>query len=766
MVTDFSMTSALLYFGGAAAAPFYPIYLWVTLGNGFRYGLPYLAASVSASVCGFFMVVLTSDFWQAQLPLGAGLLAALIIIPAYAASLIRKLTEAKAQAVAANQAKSHFLASMSHELRTPLNAIIGMSDLLRQSRLEDDQREMTSTIRASGGALLSLIDDILDFSRIEAGEARLMDADFELQRELTDLAAMFRPEATRKAIAFHVHVAADVPLRLRGSVRHLRQVLINLVANAIKFTHRGYVFVKVARVPSVTGRQVRLCFEISDTGIGIDPERQERIFERFTQADDSIHRRYGGTGLGLAISRSLVNLMGGSISLVSLPRRGSTFTVELPLAIAPIDGRELVCPPVRVVVASPDPALAETVGRALAPLGLEPVPLPPTDRPLQAIATAAADAETATVALVDPRCDPSGVAGFGDTSPCAGPRPVPLVFLGTDGTALEPRIGFIASLPIPCTTQEMVNVLSLGLAFASDADGGDAAAKAARTPKYRHQGLRILVAEDNPVNQKVTKRILEHAGHDPTIVDDGANALHALEAHSFDLLILDVNMPSVGGIDVIKLHRFASLGEPRTPIVALSADASAETQEACTAAGADVYLTKPVEPHRLLSVIDDLRQAALDRRQPGRDERPAAPADSDTGGRVTSIASHPRYRADAQPAINRAVLQSLIEFGGDDFVFETLEEFVANTERLVAQITDAIGRADAPAFRDAVHALRGTSGNVGAEAIWRLCQDMRGIGGDRLKVDGAEYLDRLTREFARYRQELARYAASQQHGSS
>ena len=325
MTADYLTLGGLMISGGASLAPLYVIYMWVTVGNGLRYGHRYLQASVAMAGASFLIVIQNTSYWLDNRPLGLGLLLGLVAIPLYMTSLLKALTSARDDARRANTAKSHFLATMSHEFRTPLNGIVSASTLLASTRLNAEQRESSDILQASSHSLLALVEDVLDISRIEAGKLHRVDSDFSLDALLRDVELVLMPMAMRKSLSFQVQVGQAVPARLVGDHNHLRQILMNLVSNAIKFTQHGSVSVSVDVVGVGNADQLTLKFSVRDTGIGIPLQAQARIFDAFEQADQGRARRFGGTGLGTTIAKSLVELMGGSIGMESTEAVGSHF---------------------------------------------------------------------------------------------------------------------------------------------------------------------------------------------------------------------------------------------------------------------------------------------------------------------------------------------------------------------------------------------------------------------------------------------------------
>ncbi|MEO6076682.1 MAG: ATP-binding protein [Dokdonella sp.] len=325
MLADYLTLGGLMSFGGASLAPLYVIYMWVTVGNGLRYGHRYLHASVAMAAASFLVVIQLTPYWIENRSLAWGLLLGLVAIPAYLTSLLKALTSARDEARRANTAKSHFLATMSHEFRTPLNGIVSASALLASTPLSVEQRENFDILQASAHSLLALVEDVLDISKIEAGKLQKVDSDFSLAGLMHNVELVLMPAAKKKELAFNIQIDEDVPAYLHGDQNHLRQVVMNLVSNAIKFTDHGSVLVTVRKLDTAVKGNVNLSFSVRDSGIGIAQAAQSRIFDAFEQADQGRSRRYGGTGLGTTIAKSLVELMGGSIAMESTEGVGSHF---------------------------------------------------------------------------------------------------------------------------------------------------------------------------------------------------------------------------------------------------------------------------------------------------------------------------------------------------------------------------------------------------------------------------------------------------------
>ena len=773
LVSDVAFISVFLHVGDGFSAPWFPIYLWVIFGFGFRYGLRELAISAILSIVAFGVVVATTQYWQERPAESAGVYVALALLPSYAATLVRRLHAARAAAEDAAAAKTRFLAVMSHELRTPLNSFIGMGSLFARTNLDAEQRDMLGTMRLSAQTLLGLINDLLDLSKLEAGKLAPPVESFVLHEILGGVVALMKPQAEAKRLALTLSVDPRLPHAYKGYPLQLRQVLMNLVANAIKFTPRG----RIALSASFLGRDaagVGMALAVKDEGIGIPPEALGRIFEVFTQADDSVARRFGGTGLGLAISKQLVDLMGGTIAVASAPGQGSTFTVSLTLE--PDTSAAVPAPDLSsraLVLVSPDSDFAALVqGRVRAWRG-ELKWYPDEAAALSELARDQ-DAKAALV-LLDGRDNSMAALSLAHRlATAAGEAPLILFVAPEKGSAAVAGIGaaeLAAVIEAPVKDEELASALLSVIASDPRRQAAEPLPLAAPVPEPARpevaipaapsrpaaapqRPLKVLVADDNAANCKILKKVLEMAGHQAEVVGDGEEALGALERERFDLALLDINMPDVTGYEVAKLYRMSHVGEWRLPIVALTADVTSETERLCREAGMDAVLTKPMEPAQLLSALIEIhaRASSGDRRPPL-----APPV-------VTPISAHPRFVPDNGSVVDENTFAALKNLGGSEFVVEVVDTFRKDARRLLDHLKKAVEKADLRDFRDVTHSLRSGAANVGGVRLCETLTSMREVTAKDLTQTGPAYLDKIVGEFSRLETSLEQMTRAERRG--
>jgi len=754
MVGDLSTTSVGIAAAGAGGAPLYIVLLWVIFGNGFRYGRGYLFAASAYGTFSFGAAIYLNTYWQGKLSLGIGLLVGLVVLPLYVSSLLKKLTIAGKRAEEANRAKNRFLANMSHEMRTPLNGIIGMIDLLKGTSLSTEQEELTKTIDDSAHTLLFLMQDVLDLSKIEAGKVSVEVSDFDLYAVVKHTVAIVEPQARFKGLATYLRVPSNVPFLLRGDPLLLRQVLLNLLGNALKFTERGEVGVRVT-LESETPRHATMRFEVADTGIGISADAQRRIFDRFTQADESITRRFGGTGLGTTISKEIVEIMGGTIGVCSEPGKGSTFwfTVELTKqsrqedeaasAAALLDRRALVL--------SSDPGVAESLRQNLSGWGVH---VTTVNRSAQAFARIVGSSNAGTpfdfvlTAGKGLDMDPAGFARAVRSDYTIHESRLILVTQSEAGGESVAAEGYSASLPTPVDKRMLFNALHFSDAGAPapDPSVGNLAEKY-RRKNVGGRKLRVLVAEDNRTNQMVIGKILERAGHESKIVANGEEVLDALRGQSFDIALLDLHMPVMGGIEAAKLARFMETGASRLPIVALTADATPEARAECEEAGMDACLTKPIDSQKLFDLFETLVPGGGVRR--GTEEGSTEPEER--------VAEGPRD-PEEPPCLDPRYLRELSDLGGNsDFVVRLAWTFLKGSKEKVRGLERAVADRDVEKARELAHALKGNSGQIGALALMQACERFSCIGAGELERNGESYLEEVKEELFRARTALDEY---------
>jgi signal transduction histidine kinase/DNA-binding response OmpR family regulator len=616
------------------------------------------------------------------------------------AQAIEELERTRKEAEQASRAKSEFLAAMSHEIRTPMNGVVGMTDLLMGTELTAEQRDFVNTIRQSGDALLTVINDILDFSKIEAGKLTIEVVDFDLRTVVEETTALLAEQAQRKGLELGCLIGPDVPTRVAGDPARLRQVLLNLLGNAVKFTRKGEILVRV-ECSAQDRKSTTLRFSVTDTGLGIPKEAQQRLFQPFSQADASIARHHGGTGLGLTICRRLVELMGGQIGFESLVNRGSTFWFTLPVGIGSRvrEDYQLDLRQVRILVVDDNSTNRRILESQLSKLGMHVKCVANGPAALTALISALEQGQPYHAAIVDHDMpDMDGVMLARAVRSHHGLNELVMILLSSHVQRLPvenlAETGFAACILKPARLDQLRDCLSKTLR------NTPSLAPAAQAPETRVVRGRLLLAEDNAVNQKVSQRILEKLGYYVDTVFNGAEAVEKLQHGLYDAVLMDCQMPEMDGYAATREIRRREGGEEHTIIIAMTASAMTGDREKCLAAGMDDYVTKPVRSEELQQVLQrNLTKTAGD--------RPDVPVET-----AVSLAG------DTQLGVRLRELESEI---GPEAMEELIHDFVGETTRCLQVLEDAVRHSDVKRALRIIHSLLDSSANLGAIQLVEVC---------------------------------------------
>lgn len=731
----------------------YPLMQWVILSNGFRYGVRFLGIASLMSALAFAAIVASTAYWNQHFILGFGLAAGLLIIPGYCASLIHKLAQARHQAELANRAKSYFLASVSHELRTPLSAILGYGNHLKQMNLSKKQYDMVEASVMAGDHLLKLIEQLIQVATAESSTITTKDSIFRPTDLLIEIHDIMAIRAQDKGLALKLHAAALTDERVEGPEDVVRNILINLMGNAVKFTDTGCISLQCAIIRRQD--QEYLSVTISDTGIGIAENALERIFQPFQQADETFMNRFGGTGLGLAICKQLAEQSNGEITVTSRLGIGSAFRVMIPIKVATRQNEAEDNPPQTMRIISLGHLQPQLLASAQAGGDYSVRHVDCTSILELQVAINTHNIRQYDIALIDQNLaaqieldDP-----IWDQLAAAEVAPILVGSAGVfdvDDIALRAAFTSIVS-PSP-NFQEIRSALHIARSFTRQP--GFAQAEEAQ-PALPLNPYHILVADDNRTNRNILAAILETAGHQVTMAADGDEAIEFLRSGGIDILLLDVNMPRLNGIETSIMWRKMEDEAAHLPIIGVTADATAETEASCLAAGMDMRITKPVDAKLVLNIVnqycaDKPGQQKLDQKL--EPVRLAAPA--------------PHAGIGPLPTLDQIQIDYLLSIGDAAFFGDMIDSFREDIDETIIAMRAAVADKDARQFRACAHAFKSSSSNIGAKSLIDITSRLENIGDSDFHAKGSRYLTKIETEIIQIHQaldqQLAKLAALQE----